>query len=154
MKAHLKKYEGKEVFQLSFKRWTVGRNLYDKTGNRGVLVLEFYCETLNSTVLCYKDIGSGHLIKQGTNAGAARTEQKIKGGFRISQDSGVHRWMVKEEVNVNRLREAHVGFMREMKRTDWNAPVIQEFNSKKGELEYRTAIEFLKRGRLPDDIPF
>ena len=154
MKAHLKKYQGKEVLQLSFKSWTIGRSSYDKTGKRATLVLKFWCPALNDYILCYKNIGPGHLIKQGKNAGVARTEAKIGGGFRLTKRCGVTDWIEREEVNIKRLREAHVGFMREMKRTDWNAPVIQEFNSKTGQLEYRTVIEFLKRGRLPDDIPF
>lgn len=147
-------FQGKEPRQLTFTQWIVAPSQYDKTGKRGTLILKFWCPVLDDYVLCYHSIGSGHLIKQGKNAGVTRTEQKIGGGFRLTKGCGVADWVKREEVNINRFREAHVGFRREMERTLWNAPVIQAFNSKKGYYEYRTVIEFLKRGRLPDDIPF
>ena len=154
MRRHLHKYRNKEIRQLQFIRWIVATNKNDKTGKRGTLILEFWCRSLQSSVLCYHDIGSGHLIKQGKNAGKERTTNKIKGGFRITEGGGVHKWMIEQDIRVKRLREAHVGFMAQMKSHEWNAPVSQEINSTKGEFEYRTVLEFLKKGKLPDDIPF
>lgn len=154
MRRHLKDYDGKEQRQLSFIRWIVAPNKNDKTGKRGTLILEFWCAALNTTVLCYHDIGSGHLTKQGQNAGTSRTGHKIKGGFRVTQGSGVHKWMLEQRVEVKRLREAHVGLMAQMKKTQWIAPVIRAVNSKKGDYEYRTVLELLTRGELSDDIPF
>lgn len=154
MRRHLKKYQGKEQRQLTFTRWIVAPNKNDKTGERGTLILEFWCDALKSHVLCYHDIGRGHLSKQGKKAGQAKTANKVKGGFRVTKGSGVHRWMVEQEIQVKRLREAHVGFMSQMISSNWNAPVCEEFNSTKSELEYRTVLPYLKRGRLPDDIPF
>ena len=154
MRCHLSKYQGKERIQLTFKRWVVAPNKNDKTGKRGTLILEFWCACLKSHVLCYHDIGSGHRIKQGKNAGEAKTANKVKGGFRVTEGSGVHRWMLKQDVQVKRWRDAHVGFMAQMTNTEWLAPVYQAINSKKGEFEYRTVLDFLERGNLPDDIPF
>lgn len=150
----LRDYQGKEPRQLKFVEWIVAPNKYDKTGKRGTLVLKFWCPFLAASVLCYHDIGSGHLFKQGKNAGGTRTEEKIGGGFRLTKGCGVADWMLREQVNIKRLREAHVGFRKEMERTLWNAPVVQVFNSKKGDYEYRTDLKFLKRGVLPDDLPF
>ncbi|MDA8581162.1 hypothetical protein N9K86_03455 [Litoricolaceae bacterium] len=150
----LKDYQGKEPRQLKFIEWIVAPNKFDKTGKRGTLILKFWSPMLSAPVLCYHDIGSGHIFKQGKNAGVARTEDKIGGGFRLKKGCGVADWMLREQVNINRLREANVGFRKEMERTVWNAPVAKIFNSKKGDYEYRTVLSYLKRGRLPDDIPF
>lgn len=150
----LRDFEGKEPRQLTFVDWIVTPNKYDKTGKRGTLTLKFWCPYLTAIVLCYNDIGSGHLFKQGKNAGVTRTAHKIGGGFRLTKGSGVADWMLREQVEIKRFREAHVGFRKEMERTLWNAPVSQEINSKKGDYEYRTHLLYLKRGRLPDDIPF
>lgn len=151
---HLRDYQGKEPRQLTFVQWIVAPNKYDKTGKRGTLILKFWCHALEAIVLCYHDIGSGHLVKQGKNAGVTRTKEKIEGGFRITKGSGVADWIEREEVNIKRLREAHVGFRKEMERTVWNARIVRAINSKKGDYEYRTVLEYLRRGHLSDDIPF